>query len=182
MEKQMKKYVIAAIITAGLISLGILSFRPSKPSDTFYLRSCRTGRLIGPVPMKPGHLLPILDEQKYIVANPTKSELRIRKCLLGTSGYESQYIDCELADVVDTINQMLIQRLGDKAPPVWIEPVDTSLPPLITMNITKESAYDVLCNLAAKAQVHVLVEDSAVILSQRELREMSGKQVDSYVQ
>jgi len=178
----MKKYAIAVIITAGLIGLGTLCCRPSKPTDGFYLRSCRTGRLIGPVPLKPGHLLPPLDEQKYIVADPTDSELRVRRCLLGTTGYDSHYIDCTLADVIETINQMLKHRLGDNAPPVRIEFEDTSLPPLITMDITKESVYDVLCTIAAKAQVHVLVENGAVVLSQKKFRELSGKQMDSYVQ
>jgi len=181
MEKQMKKYAIAAIITAGLIGLGTLCCRPSKPTDGFYLRSCRTGRLIGPVPLKPGHQLPPLDEPKYIVASPTESELEVRSCLLGTTGYESKYIDCNLADVVETINQMLEHRLGDKAPTVRIESEDTS-PPLITIDITKESAYDVLCNIAAKAQVRIFVEQGAVVLSQKKFREMSGKQTDSYVQ
>jgi len=178
----MKKFTIAAIIATGLIGLGTLCCRPSKSTEGFYLRSCRTGRLIGPVPLKPGHLLPPLDEQKYIVADPTDSELEIRRCLLGTTGYESHYIDCNLADVIETINQMLKHRLGDNAPPVRIESEDTSLPPLITMDITKESAYDVLCTIAAKAQVHVLVENGAVVLSQKKFREMSGKQMDSYVQ
>ncbi len=178
----MKKYAITAIIAVGVIGLGILGCRPSKPSDTFYLRSCSTGRLIGPVSLKAGHLLPPLDEQQYIIADPTESELGVRSCLLGTTGYESTYIDCNLADVVEMFNKMLKHRLGEKAPPVRIESEGTWQPPLITMNITKESAYDVLCNIAAKAQVHVLFKDGAVILSQREFREMSGKQMDSYAQ
>jgi hypothetical protein len=178
----MRKYVIAAIIAAGLIGLGILSIRLSKPSGTLYLRSCRTGRLIGPVSLKPGNPLPLLDEQKYVVAEPAESELGVRSCLLETTGYESHYIDCELADVVETINMMLKHRLGDKAPPVRIEPEDTPVRPLITIDITNESAYDVLCNIAAKAQVHVLVENGAVILSQREFDEVTGKRMDGYVQ
>ncbi|HUT47297.1 MAG TPA: hypothetical protein VMX36_13515 [Sedimentisphaerales bacterium] len=186
----MKKYAIAAIITAGLISLGILcyrlskptEFRPSMPTERFYLRSYRTGRLIGPVPLKSGHFLPPLDEQKYIVADPTESELEVRRCLLETAGYDSHYIDCELADVVQTINQMLKHRLGDKAPPVLIESVYTSQLPLITMDITKESAYDVLCNIAAKAQVRIIVEQGAIVLGQKEFREMSVKSLDSYEQ
>ena len=182
MEKQMKKYAIATIIAAGLIGLGTLCCRPSKSTDGFYLRSCRTGRLIGPVPLKPGHLLPPLDEQKYIVADPTDSELEIRRCLLGTTGYESHYIDCNLADVIEMINQMLKHRLGDNAPPFRIESEDTSLPPLITMDITEESAYEVLCKIAAKAQVHILVENGAVVLSQKKFRELSSESPDSYVQ
>ena len=178
----MKKYAIAAIITAGLIGLGTLCCRPSKPTDGFYLRSCRTGRLIGPVPLKPGHQLPTLDERKYIVADPTDSELEVRKCLLGTNGYESKYIDCNLADVVETINQRLKHRLGDKAPPVRIESEESWQPPLITIDIVNESAYDVLCNLANKAKGHIFVEKGEVILSQRQFRKMSDKSLDSYVQ
>jgi len=178
----MKKYAIKAIITAGLIGLGILfCFRPSKPIEKFYLRSCRTGRLIGPVILKPGHLLPPLDGQKYIIADPTELELEVRKCLLGTTGYESHYIDCDLADVVETINMMLKHRLGDKAPSVQIDSENSSLPPLITMDITEEPAYNVLCNIAAKAQVHVLIEKGEVILSQKEFKEISGKNQDSPV-
>jgi hypothetical protein len=175
----MKKYAFAVIIMAGLPCLGILCCRPSKPTNTFYLRACQTGRLIGPVPLKPGHLLPRLDEQEYIVADPTESELEVRRCLLETTGYESQYIDCELGEVVETINKMLKHRLGDKAPPVRIESVDAWQPPLITMDITEEPGYDVLCNIAAKAQVRVFVEQGEIILSRKEFREMSGKSLDS---
>ena len=170
----MKKYAIAALITAGLIGLGILCIRPSKPTkptDGFYLRACRTGRLIGPVPLKPGHLLPPLEEQKYIITDPTESELGVRTCLLGSTGYKSQYIDCNLADVVEAINMMLKHRLGDKAPTVRVDSENLSLPPLITMEITEEPAYDILCNIAAKAQVRLFVEKGVIVLSQKEFRE-----------
>ena len=178
----MKRYAVTAIITAGLIGLSNLSCKPSKPSDTFYLRSCRTGKLIGPVVLKPGHLLPSLDEQKYIVADPTDSELEVRKCLLETLLYESHYIDCTLAEVVETINQMLKHRLSDKAPPVRIESVDTTQPPFITMDINEEPAYDALCNISAQAQVRIFVEQGVVVLSRREFGEMPDKSMDSYVQ
>ncbi len=178
----MKKYAVVAIITAGLIVLGILCYRLSKPTEGFYLRSCRTGRLIGPVPVKPGHLLPPLDEQKYIIADPTDSELEVRKCLLETLLYESHYIDCTLAEVVETINQMLKHRLSDKAPAVRIESVDTTQPPFITMDINEEPAYDALCNIAAKAQVRIFVEQGVLVLSRKEFREMPEKSMDSYVQ
>jgi len=168
MEKQMKKYVIATITTAGLIGLTILSIRLSKPTDTYYLRSCQTGRLIGPVSLKPGNPLPSLDEEKYIIANPTNSELEVRECLLQTSMYESHYYDCTLAEVVEDINRMLKHLLGDKAFPVRIESVDTMQPPFITMDITKESAYDVLCSIAAKAQVRIFVEHDAIVLNRKE--------------
>lgn len=178
----MKKYAIVAIITAVLIGLGILCFRSLKPTDGFYLRCCRTGRLIGPVPVKPGHLLPPLDEQKYIIADPTESELEVRKCLLENLLYESHYIDCALAEVVETINQMLKHRLSDKAPPVRIESVDTTQPPFITMDINEEPAYDALCNIAAQAQVRIFVEQGVIVLSRREFGEMPDKSMDSYVQ
>jgi hypothetical protein len=178
----MKKYALAAIIIAGLIGLGNLSCKPPKPSENFYLRSCRTGKLIGPVALKSGHLLPSLDEEKYIIADPTDSELEVRKCLLGSTGYASQYIDCELADVIEAINKMLKHRLGNKAPSVRIESEDTWKPPLITIDITNEPAYDVLCNLADKAKCHVFIEKGVVILSQRQFKEISGKNPDSSVQ
>ena len=175
----MKKCAIVLIIIAGLTGLGVLCCRPSQPTNTFYLRACQTGRLIGPVPLKPGHLLPPLDEQTYIVADPTESELEVRKSLLETPVYESHHFDCTLADLVETINQMLKYRLGDKASPVRIESVDESKLPLITMDITEEPAYDALCNIAAKAQVRIFVEQGAIVLSRKELREMHNKSMGS---
>jgi len=60
-----------------------------KEVGTFYLRACGTGRLIGPIDLTPGHSLPSLEEQAYIVAEPAKSELTTRRRLLETKLYQS---------------------------------------------------------------------------------------------
>ncbi len=160
MERQMKKHSIKLIIIAGLIGLGIFCCRPSKEADTFYLRSSKTGRLIGPIILTPGHVLPQLDEQIYIVAEPSESELKIRKCLLETLTYIEHYIDCEINNTLETIQVMLDNRLGDKAPPVRYEGVDGFFPSPITMDLTEVPAYDALCDIAAKAKVRIFVESS----------------------
>jgi hypothetical protein len=139
-------------------------------ANGLYLRDYQTGRLIGPVSRKPGSLLPPLDKETYIIANPTGSELEVRKRLLESVGYESAYFDCEVDDVVETIQHMLKHRMGDKAPAVQIEDVNAS----ITMNVSgKEPAYDVFLKIAAKAKARIFIEDGAVILSRNKLREMS---------
>jgi len=177
----MKKYAIALIIGAVLIGLGVFFYRPARPANSFYLRSCQTGRLIGPIQLETGYLIPQLDEPNYIVAEPTKSELEVRKCLLQTSPLESNYFDVNLAEVINTVNLMLKHRLGEKAPPVQVELVGKSLEPCITMSIGKEdkSAYDQLCNIAAEAKFRLYVENGTIILSQKEFKEISHKSIDS---
>jgi hypothetical protein len=172
----MKKYSIVAIVIAGLVAMGTLCCRPSKEVETFYLRASETGRLIGPVSLTPGHPLPPLDEQAYIVAaDPTPSELEVRRRLVESKGYESHYIDIPPDEVVETINMMLKHRLGDKAPLIRVEAATETKLPLITMDISgQEPAYDVLCNIAAKAKLRIFVEDGAVVLSAKPLREMPG--------
>ncbi|MBL7185140.1 MAG: hypothetical protein ISS70_02355 [Phycisphaerae bacterium] len=143
-------------------------------TNAFYLRIYQTGRLIGPLSLKPGSLLPPLDKETYIVANPTESELEIRKCLRESFGYESKYFDCTVVEVIEIIRKMVKHRLGDKAPDVRIEDVDA----LITMEITgKEAAYDVLFNIAAQAKARVFIEDGAVVLSRKKLREIAALEV-----
>jgi len=168
----MKKYAIALIIGAGLIGLGVFFYRPARPANSFYLRSYQTGRLIGPIQLKTGYLIPQLDEPNYIVAEPTKSELEVRKCLLQTSLFESNYFDVSLTEVINTVNLMLKHRLGEKAPPVQVELIGKSVEPLMTMSIGKEekSAYDELCNIAAEAKFRLHVENGTIILSQKELK------------
>jgi hypothetical protein len=172
MERQMKKHSIILIIIVGLIGLGTLCCRPSKEADTFYLRANKTGRLIGPISLTPGHTLPQLDEQTYIVADPTESELKIRKCLLETLTYENHYIDCPINHTLETINHMLERRLGNKAPPVRFEDVDGFVPSAIMMDLTEVPAYDALCDIAAKAKVRIFIEDGTVVLSAKPLRKM----------
>jgi hypothetical protein len=173
----MKRYIVLLTIIMGLIALGTVYCRPSKEPDTFYLRACETGRLLGPVSLMPGQPLPPLDEQTYIVAaDPTSSELEVRRRLLESKGYESHYIDIPVDEVVEMIQRMLRHRLGDKAPLVRVEVTGESRPPLITMEITaEEPAYDVLCNIAARAKRRIFVEDGAVVLSHKPLREMDEK-------
>lgn len=146
--------------------------------NKFYLRAYRTGRLIGPFPLKPGYLLPQLREKTYIIANPTESELQVRECLLQTSLFESHYIDCELTWVCRDINLMLKERLGDKAPLVRVEDIDKTKVPLITITFPEEPAYGVLCDLAAKTQLRIFVERGAVVFSQKKYKEIFSKSMD----
>ncbi len=145
-------------------------------ASEFYLRDYQTGRLIGPVSLTPGYLLPLLDKKNYIIADPAESELEVRKCLLESKGYESHYIDMLPDEVLETINMMLKHRLGDKAPTVRVEAPAGSRLPLLTMEITgQEPAYDVLCNIAARAKLRIFVEDGAVVLSKKPLKELVAK-------
>jgi hypothetical protein len=171
MERKMKRIPIVLTIIAGLIGLGTSGCKPSKEeAETFYLRSCDTGRLIGPVRLSPGHRLPPLDEQGYIVADPTDSELKIRKILLNTPGCESYYYDCDVDDVIEMIRHKLKQHLGDKAPPIRIDSVDAP----VTMDTSdKQSAYDILCKAALMAKAHLFIENGAVILSSKPLKEIA---------
>lgn len=175
----MKKHSIKLTIIAGLIGLGIFCCRSSKEADTFYLRSIKTGRLIGPIRLTPGHTLPQLDEQTYIVADPTESELKVRKCLLETLTYKNHYIDCPIDMTIDTIQGMLDSRLGDKAPSVRYESLEGFLPDTITMDLFEVSVYDALCDFAARTNLRVFIEDGAVIFSAKPLREMANKHTNS---
>ena len=166
----MKRIPVTPTIIAVLIGLGTFGCKPSKRAETIYLRSCETGRLIGPIRLSPGHRLPSLDEQNYIVANPTDAELEIRKILLETSGGESHYIDCEVDDVIKMVRHQLKRRLGDKAPTIRLDGVEA----LVTMDIHREdSAYDALCNVAAMTKTHLFIEDGAAVLSSKPLKEMA---------
>ena len=144
----------------------------SAAAGVFYLRDYQTGRLIGPIALTPGSLLPLLNKKNYIIADPAQSELTVRKCLLETAGCESRYFDMPAGEVVEAIHSMLKRQLGDKAPPVRADGVDA----LITMKIdNQEAAYDVLCNVAAYAQARIFVEDGAVVLSRKPLKELADK-------
>lgn len=172
----MKRIPVVLILIAVLIGLSTLGCKPSKEAETIYLRSCETGRLIGPIRLSPGHRLPPLDEQNYVVANPTDSELEIRKLLLETCGCESNSIDFPIEDFIKTIQHYLKRHLGDKAPPIRLDGVDA----LITMRIGREEpAYDVLCNTAVQAKAHLFIEDGAVVLSSKPLNEITVEQSDT---
>ena len=178
MERQMKKHPTTLIIILGLTCLSNICCKPSKEAKTFYLRSSKTGRLIGPIRLTPGHCLPPLYEQTYIIADPTESELKVRK-LLETLTHESHYVDEQVDRAIETINRMLKHRLGDKAPPVRYESVDGFLPDTIMMDLTKRPAYDALCDIAAKAKVCIFIEDGTVVLSSKPLRETAKKHINS---
>jgi hypothetical protein len=140
-----------------------------------YLRDYQTGRLIGPLSLEPGSLLPPLDKETYIVADPTESELAIRKRLLETNLHESAYFDCTIAHVIGDINRTLKSRLGDKAPHVLLERLDESKLPLVNMEMSgKEIAYDVLFDIAARARVRIFIENGAVVLTRKKLKETSA--------
>ncbi|UCE49944.1 MAG: hypothetical protein JSW47_07265, partial [Phycisphaerales bacterium] len=146
-----------------------------KAAKGFYLRDYQVGRLIGPLSLKAGSLLPPLDKKTYIIADPVESELAIRKLLLETTLYESVYLDCAIPDIIGDINRMLKSRLGDKAPPVRIEPLDESKLPLVTMEMSgKEIAYDVLFDMAARARARIFIEDGVVVLSRKKLTELTN--------
>ena len=166
----MKRIPFVLTIIACSLGLSALGCKPSNEAETIYLRSCETGRLIGPIRLTPGHRLPSLDEQNYIVASPTDAELEIRRTLLETSGGESHYIDCEVDDVIKMVRHQLKRRLGDKAPPIRLDGVEA----LVTMDIHREdSAYDALCNVAAMTKTHLFIEDGAAVLSSKPLKEMA---------
>jgi hypothetical protein len=168
----MKRIPIVLTLIAVLIGLSTFGCKPSKEVEAFFLRSCKTGRLIGPIRLSPGHRLPVLDEQNYIVASPTDSELEIRKLLLETSGGESHYVDCEVDEAIKMVRHQLKRRLGDKAPPVRLDGVEA----LITMDINREdSAYDALSNVAAMTKTHLFIEDGAVVLSSKPLEEIAAE-------
>ena len=158
----MKRIAVVLTIIGALAGVGTLCCRETKEVESFYLRSCETGRLIGPIRLAPGYLLPPLSKKAYIVADPTESEIDVRNFLLKALAYETHHIDCTVDDVIETIHHMLKRRLGDKVPPFRIEGVDA----LITIHISGEaSAYDVLCDIAAMTKAHIFIEDGAVVLS-----------------
>ena len=143
-----------------------------------YLRDYQTGRLIGPLSLEPGSLLPPLDKETYIVANPTESELAIRKHLLETNLHESAYFDCTIAHVIGDINRTLESRLGDKAPPVLLERLDESKLPVVTLEMSgKEVAHDVLFDIAARARARIFIENGEVVLSRKKLREIASLEI-----
>jgi hypothetical protein len=159
-----------AMVLAGVSGLNTLSCRNSNEAGTLYLRSCETGRLVGPIQMSSGQALPALDEKAYIIADPTESELELRAILLESTGYESVYLDFHIDDTIETIQQMLRHRIGGKAPFIRVEDVDA----LITTKISaEESAYDVLFKIAAKAKARICIEDGTVVLSRNELAELT---------
>jgi hypothetical protein len=173
----MKKNIIVVIILTLPVCMSIQCSKSSRTANSFYLRSCQTGRLIGPIHLEPGYLMPQLDEPNYIIAEPAESELEVRKCLLQAPPFGSHYFDVPLTEIISDINMFLKKRLGEKAPPVKVELIDKSRAPLITMSFSKEdkSAYDILCNIAAEAKFCLYVENGTIILSQKEFKDIYKK-------
>jgi len=166
----MNKPTIIVMIAGVIFCMTTLGCKSSNQVGAFYLRACDSGRLIGPIESTPGYRLPPLDGNAYIVAKPEKSELEIRKCLSESIGYRSAYFDCIVENVVNEMNLSLKHRMGEEAPPVRAEGVDG----LITMDIgDEESAYDILCRIAAKAKVRIFIEDGTVVLSRKKYSELS---------
>jgi hypothetical protein len=146
-----------------------------KATEGFYLRDYQTGKLIGPLSLNAGSLLPPLDKRTYIVADPTESELAIRKILLETNLYQSVYLDCEISDIFGDIGRMLKKRLGDKAPPIRIERLDESKLPLVSIEMSgRDIAHDMLFDMAARARARIFIEDGAVILSRKKPTETAN--------
>lgn len=133
------------------------------------------GSLVGPIFLTPGHALPSLGEQDYIIAEPTDSELDLRQLLLQTSTYESHYIDCEVNDVIDMIRHMLKRHANNKVPFFQVDDVMAT----ITTDISgKDSAYDVLCDVAAMTKTHLFIGDVAIVLSSKPFKEIASNPND----
>jgi hypothetical protein len=167
--KRIKKIAIIAIVIAGLIDLSILCYRRPRPTNGFYLRSRRTGKLIGPVNLPKGYLPPSLDEQTYIVAEPAESELEVRNRLLRTRVTDTM-LDVPLAEVLD---QILIAYFGNKAPPVRIDVADESKMPRVSIDAKNVPLYEVLCNIASQANVYISIGNGTIVLSQKEFKDTS---------
>lgn len=163
------KFCWLAVVLLGISSLSSLSCRDSKEVGTFYLRSCETGRLVGPIHLTPGQPLPLLDEGAHVVARPAESELATRQLLLEAKLHESHHFDNEVEEVMETIRQMLKHRIGEKVPTLRVEDVGA----IITTDIAAdEPAYEVLVRIAAKANARVFIRDGEVILSRKRPTEM----------
>jgi hypothetical protein len=140
-----KKYIITAIVIAGLLTSGILCYiwtRPTDQANGFYLRSYPTGKLVGPVSLTEGYIQPSFDEKNYVVADPTESELDLRS--------------------------LLQNRVTAKGPRVRIEANDESKLPRVNIDARDVSLYEVLFVCASQANVQVILKDGTIILSPKE--------------
>ena len=140
----------------------------SSPEGVFYLRSCKTGCLLGPVSLKPGSPFPVLKSESYIIAEPTENELSIRQTLLNTVGYPAVFLNEDINIVIRIFNGMSKKRLGNKVPPVKVELGENSNTLYITTEFIKEPLYETLCNIAAIAQLRIFIEQDAIILSNKQ--------------
>jgi hypothetical protein len=158
-----KKIAIFALVIIGLIDLSIFCYKRPKPSNGFYLRSHQTGKLIGPVSLPKDYIQPSVDEQTYIVADPTESELDLRSLLL-RKRVTATFIDIPLTKALDHI---FTAYFGSKGPPVRIEAADESKLPRISIDARNLSLYEVLFDCASQAKLQVILEEGTIVLSQK---------------
>lgn len=161
-----KKYALAAIIIAGLLTLGTLCYiwlRMANRADSFYLRALQTGKLIGPVSLPKGHFPPSSDKQNYNVTEPAESELEVRKRLLRPS------VTITMTDVPlnEPVEAILAAYFGNEAPPVRIDVADDSKMPRISIDARNMPLYEVLCNIASQANVYISIENRTIILREK---------------
>lgn len=162
----MKKYAVAAIIIAGLLALCVFYYIRSEPTNRFYLRDVRTGKLVGPVSLSKGRLPPSFDEENYVVAYPTESELEIRKRLL-RSLVTTKMIDITLTEALDHI---LTANFGSEAPPVRIDIADESKMPRHTIDVRSVPLYELLYKIAIQAKVYISIENGTIVLSEKKFK------------
>ena len=162
----MKKYVIAAIIIAGLLALCIFYYIRSGPANRFYLRDVQTGELIGPVRMSDGHLPPSFDEENYVVAEPTESELEIRKRLLRIRVTTTMY-DIPLTEALDHI---FTAYFGSEAPPIRLDIADESKMRRHSIDVRSVRLYELLYKIALQANVYISIENGTIVLSEEKFK------------
>ena len=165
----MKKYAIAAIIISGLLALSVFYYIRSGPANSFYLRAVQTGKLIGPVSLPKGHLPPSFDEENYVVAEPTESELEVRKRLL------RQRVTATMKDIPpsEVLGHILTALPGSKAPPVRIEVADESKMPRLSIDVRSVPLYELLYNIAFQANVYISIENGTIVLSEKKFKDTS---------
>jgi hypothetical protein len=166
MPSVMKKYVIAAIIIAGLLALCVFYYIRSGPANSFYLRDVQTGKLIGPVSLPNGHLPPSYDEENYVVAEPTESELEIRKRLLRTR-VTTTMLDIPVTEALDHI---FTAYYGSDAPPVRIEVADESKMRRISIDVISVRLYELLYKIAIQKNVYISIENDTIVLSEEKFK------------
>ena len=165
----MKKYVITAIIIAGLLSLCVFYYIRSELANRFYLRDVQTGKLIGPVSMPEGHLPPSFDEEKYVVVEPAESELEIRKRLLRTRVTTTMY-DIPLPEALDHI---FTAHFGSEAPPIRLDIADESKMHRHSIDVRSVPLYELLYKIALQANVYISIENDTIILSEKKFKDTS---------
>jgi len=165
----MKKYAIAAVIIAGLPALCVFYYIRWGPVNSFYLRNVQTGKLIRPVRLSKGHLPPSFDEEKYVVAEPTESELEVRKLLLRTR-VTTKMIDITLTEALDHI---FTAYFGSEAPPIRIDITDESKMHRLSIDVRSVPLYELLYKIALQAKVYISIENGTIVLSEEKFKDTS---------